>query len=206
MTAAQAAYFFDASTAGWLNYFPGGRSSGLLLGAAAAFALLDRGAVQAERKDEWRRRLKTLAGPLVRVALPLLLAGSLLVAYFAGLDHGPPQILLGPLVALPTALLLFVVSHRSRATTKLLSHPSLVWLGEVSYSLYLVHILALYIVRQVRHDDSMTTALIGITAALATAALLHRYVEDPVRRSGYKALAERERRAVAAQSGLSRRR
>ncbi|MCW2600744.1 MAG: acyltransferase 3 [Frankiales bacterium] len=173
-------YWLSHDTAGWLNYVPGGRSAALLLGAAVAYTLAGPGPTR-------------FAALLGHAALPLVTAGFVVTAVLDGAEGGPPQALLGPLVAVPSAGLIYVlVVRRSHACLRLFSQRWLVWLGEISYSLYLVHILALYITRQLRHDDSVATNLLGMAAAVSVAALLHRLVEERARRWGYAKLAELE--------------
>ncbi|MCU1600197.1 MAG: putative acyltransferase [Frankiales bacterium] len=162
----------------WWNYFPTGRPSALLLGSGLAFLLPLRG--------HGRR----LPPGLSRVAVPALLVGLVLTGVLLELPSGPREVLLGPLVAVPTTLLVAalvsVPGHglgRSRA---------LVWLGEVSYCLYLVHVLALHLVRRVQGDDALLTNAAGVVLALLGAWALHRWVEQPVRTLGYAWLNRRE--------------
>ena len=162
--------------AGWWNFGPAGRPSALFLGAALAFAV------------PMHPRSRRLRG--TSAAVPLLVAGLVLTGWLLENDHR--QVLLGPLVAVPAGVLLvaLVTSPWSRAS-RLFRTGWLVWLGEVSYSLYLVHDLGLH----VAHDALGTGLLgnaVGVTGALAVAWALQRYVEQPARTKGYAWLAGRE--------------
>jgi peptidoglycan/LPS O-acetylase OafA/YrhL len=172
--------------AGWWNYFPAGRPSALLLGAALAFRLPLHG------------RMPTLHVSARRLAVPLFLAGLVVTGVLVERDGGPQQVLLGPLVAVPATLLIAAlvvtpggVLGRSRV---------LVWLGDISYCLYLVHVLALHASRRMSGDDAVLTNVLGVLLALAAAWALHRVVEQPMRRRGYAWLSAREaaRRSVPA--------
>ena len=166
------------AAAEWWNYFPTGRPSALLLGSGLAFLLPLRG-----------HGLR-LPVAMARFAVPALVGGLLVTGVLLELPSGPRQVLLGPLVAVPTTLLIAalvtVPGHglgRSRA---------LVWLGEVSYCLYLVHVLALHLVRRVQGDDALVTNAAGVALALLGAWALHRWVEQPARTAGYAWLQRRE--------------
>lgn len=62
-----------------------------------------------------------------------------------------------------------------------LNHASLIWLGRISYSLYLVHIPILYIINQTvsRTWPVSGTALMVLASSLFMAELIARYVEFP---------------------------
>jgi peptidoglycan/LPS O-acetylase OafA/YrhL len=171
----------DPATAGWWNYSPVGRPSSLLLGAALAFLVPLHGP------------LPTLDRMAARLAVPLFIAGLVTTGMLLALDNGPRQVLLGPLVAVPATLLIgALVLDPLGVGAVLCRHRVLVWLGEVSYCLYLVHDLFLHLARDLRADDSHLTNGLGVAAALAVAWLLHRLVEQPFRRRGYAWLGARE--------------
>ena len=166
----------------WWNYFPPGRPSALLLGAALAFVLPLRAA-----------RLRAIPDGLARLAVPLFVAGVVTAAVLMAADHGPRQVVLGPLIAVPTTLLVAVLALAPAGTgPALCRNRGVVWLGEISYSLYLVHVLALHVTRQLRADDSLLTNALGAGLALLTAWALHRFVEQPARLRGYAWLSRRE--------------
>ncbi|MCW2672029.1 MAG: rane protein [Frankiales bacterium] len=171
----------NPATAGWWNFSPAGRPSALLLGAALAFLVPLRGPLPA------------LDRVAARLAVPLFVTGLVVTGMLLALPHGPRQVLLGPLVAVPATLLIAaLVLHPWGAAARLCRHRALVWLGEVSYCLYLVHDLLLHISRDQRADDSHLTNGIGVGAALAIAWVMHRFVEQPLRRRGYAWLGDRE--------------
>jgi peptidoglycan/LPS O-acetylase OafA/YrhL len=167
----------------WWSYFPPGRPSALLLGAALAFVLPLRAA-----------RLRVIPDAVARLAVPLFVAGVVTTAVLMAAEHGPRQVVLGPLVAVPATLLVAVLALAPAGTGPALCRNRwLVWLGEISYSLYLVHVLALHVTRQVRADDSVLTNALGAGLALLAAWALHRFVEQPARLRGYAWLSRRER-------------
>lgn len=69
---------------------------------------------------------------------------------------------------------------------RMLTWQPLVWIGLISYSLYLVHwpIASLFRYRQMRLPD-LTEAAAMITASIAIAAFSWRYVEQPLRHIGF---------------------
>jgi peptidoglycan/LPS O-acetylase OafA/YrhL len=174
---------YDEGAAGWWSFFPPGRPSALLLGSALAFVLPLRSAGS-----------RVLAPGLGRLAGPLFAVGLVTTAVLLAQEDGPRQVVLGPLVAVPATLLVAVLALAPSGTgPALFRSPWLVWLGEISYSLYLVHVLALHLLRDLRDDDSLITNGLGVAIALAGAWALHRYVEQPFRTRGYAWLRQRER-------------
>jgi peptidoglycan/LPS O-acetylase OafA/YrhL len=100
---------------------------GLLLGAALAFAAARRPA-QVER-SWWR-------------ALSVSLAGVFVLAAFATVDESESYVFRGGIFAVSAAAAVLVAGAESAApavVTRALSLRPLVWLGEISYSLYLFH-------------------------------------------------------------------
>ena len=80
------------------------------------------------------------------------------------------------------ALVIYVFAQQRGALSRVLSHPLLVFLGEISFALYLVHQLALRFMQQhVDHLDGGDFALF-IGSVLLMAALLHLLIEKPLRR------------------------
>jgi peptidoglycan/LPS O-acetylase OafA/YrhL len=173
---------YDAPAAEWWSYFPPGRPSALLLGAALAFVLPLRGL-----------RRRAVPDVVARLAVPLFVAGLVITGLRLAADHAPRQVVLGPLVAVPATLLVAVLAAAPRGTgPALFRNRGLIWLGEISYSLYLVHVLALHLTRELRRDDGLATNSIGVAVALLAAWALHRFVEQPARRQGYAWLSRRE--------------
>jgi peptidoglycan/LPS O-acetylase OafA/YrhL len=91
----------------------------------------------------------------------------------------PPEFFVGLALALPTFLVL-----RERLT-----HPSLLWLGSISYSLYLFH-LPIIETLQMASLPPLAFTLLGIALPIACAALIFRLVEEPMIAHG-KALARK---------------
>lgn len=171
-----------APAAEWLSFFPSGRPSALLLGSALAFVLPLRAA-----------RLRVMPSAAARLAVPAFATGLVVTALLMAADQPPRQVLLGPLVAVPATLLVAVLALAPAGTgPAVCRNRGLIWLGEISYSLYLVHVLALHLTRRLRDDDSVLTNSVGVIAAVLAAWALHRYVEQPFRRQGYAWLSRRE--------------
>jgi peptidoglycan/LPS O-acetylase OafA/YrhL len=122
-----------------------------------------------------------LAGRRVRqefaMAAGLLLIGWSVVAYTDDLVF-PYYYALVPCVG----AFLVIVSGGSRIAGRLLTNPVAVWIGLISYSLYLVHWPALVFYEYHRHGAiARNEYAAGFVAILAAAALLYRFVETPLR-------------------------
>ena len=80
--------------------------------------------------------------------------------------------------------LLILLAHGTGGLPQLLRMPPLVWLGRLSFSLYLVHMPVLVAAQYALHRllPIWAAVLAGAIAALPAAALLHRLVEVPSRR------------------------
>jgi peptidoglycan/LPS O-acetylase OafA/YrhL len=128
---------------------PDTHSEGLVLGAALAF-LRQRGFVA----GEWAGKLG------LALTIPAVVAGAW--------DIGLPVFELG-------ALLLVAAAVSETSLAKALSVRPLVWIGALSYSLYLWHFPVLWAF----HDHNRLLAL-GVTFLLAW--LSYRYIELPFRR------------------------
>jgi peptidoglycan/LPS O-acetylase OafA/YrhL len=135
-------------------------------------------------------RATLLSGDAVALAL---LAALLLALHAKG-----PDLLV---VVLFAAVLMAVVSNRSRIGAWLNSSP-LVWLGEISYALYLVHGFVQHATSEVlsrglhirdRHDLSSNLSLAVLTVMVGTSLLLaaacYRWIEKPGQRYVRGALA-----------------
>ncbi|HTK02959.1 MAG TPA: acyltransferase [Bordetella sp.] len=132
------------------------------------------------------------AGDIVTLAL---LAALLLALHIKG-----PDLLV---IMLFAVLLMAVVSNRSRVGAWLNSSP-LVWLGEVSYALYLVHgfvqhatseVLSRGLHIQDRHalssNSSMAVLTVMVAVSLLLAAACYRWIEKPAQRYLRRKLAMR---------------
>jgi peptidoglycan/LPS O-acetylase OafA/YrhL len=85
------------------------------------------------------------------------------------------------------ALLIFSMAFSQGILSKLLSHPFLVLLGEISYSIYLLHWLAYKLLLLHLHEISICVSrpiyLTGFALALFSSSyLMYRFVERPCRR------------------------
>jgi peptidoglycan/LPS O-acetylase OafA/YrhL len=123
---------------------------------------------------------------------------ALMIALLATLHAKGPD-LWG--VVLLAALLMAVVTNRSRVGAWLNSSP-LVWLGEVSYALYLIHglvenatshVLAVGLNIQDRRElsgnASLAVLVVMVASSLLLAAACYRWIEKPAQRYLRKALA-----------------
>lgn len=138
--------------------------------------------------DRHRRPLRWSLGTLTigAVALDVALARDV-GFYMSILGHT----LLGALYAL--ALLLIILNAGSQSTRWLRSRP-LIWLGQVSYGIYLIHGIVLVAVFQAaRRDrilDSSSSALLLVIALLTTlgvCAASYYWFERPFLRLGHRA-------------------
>lgn len=80
--------------------------------------------------------------------------------------------------------ILLIVSAESPINRHLMSSPPLVWIGLISYPLYLLHWPLLTFVRIVTPSPTAIEILGCLALALAMSYLLYRAVETPVRRRG----------------------
>ncbi len=87
---------------------------------------------------------------------------------------------------LATGLLIYL-GAKSPLTYRVLSTPPLVWIGEISYSLYLVHWpLLVYLNYLLYPDPSALVRALALLATLPLAFLLYQFVEVPFRDRGKK--------------------
>jgi len=173
MLASKSTYGFDSLLRGITGFFAGcGLAAWLLTGTTGS------------RLPSW------LAWP----------AATALVVFLATKRDAALDLLTVPVVA---ALIAGLVANASQAPifNRLLRHPALLWLGKISYSLYMTHALVIWVFSQVfrllmRRPQTLvdgmlspqlsgleSTIAIGmaILCSLALATLMHRYVEDPLR-------------------------
>jgi peptidoglycan/LPS O-acetylase OafA/YrhL len=92
----------------------------------------------------------------------------------------------GPLLGLLALVLASTVWAAAAGRLPWLSHPVLVWLGAISYPLYLLHenigwAVQLQLLRLGVNTD--VTVLVALAVALALASALHRWVEQPALRA-----------------------
>ena len=98
------------------------------------------------------------------------------------------------------AMLIISLSLTSRRAAALLSTPLLKWLGSISYSLYLVHIIVIAALMQTYFETLPVTLVLAmaIIASLAAAQLMYVIVERPAMNLG-RFLTRRGERPITAQ-------
>lgn len=112
----------------------------------------------------------------------LLIAGPGLIAY--SVIRFDEHTLFPSLAALLPSVgaALVIYAGRARHTGFLLRNSLAVWIGSISYSLYLVHWPIVVLYRYVAMGFPLYARFMAIVAAFALAFLLHRYVESPLRK------------------------
>lgn len=74
----------------------------------------------------------------------------------------------------------FVLSARSTTVNRVLGSRPLVWIGLLSYTLYLCHMAIFQAVRTNFHLSALVAAIVGLPLALAFAQLMRTFVEVPI--------------------------
>ncbi len=97
------------------------------------------------------------------------------------------------------SVILIVVAQEPGAFQRLLRRPVMVWLGRISFSLYLVHVPILVAAVYALHGTAppLAAAVIGAALALPAAALMRVAVEEPSRRLARRAERRLSRRAAS---------
>jgi peptidoglycan/LPS O-acetylase OafA/YrhL len=89
----------------------------------------------------------------------------------------------GPITAIDLVAALVVVSladgPRRNWTPRFLEWPAVIWLGEISYSLYLCHLPILWGIGLLHYGPFVVRTCIGIVLAVVAAAASRRYIELP---------------------------
>lgn len=169
------------SVAAWLI---AGRPLGLIYEALLTIecaGLFVCGALAAKHRAELRRRFASMRTPAKYVVLL-----SMLLLYLIGLPLRGSAI--GTAIVSVVAVLVVTSAAASSKLDSLLSRAPLIWLGKISYSLYLIHFVIF---------GSLVYALDGrvplwvsvlpvLPLSLLTAALLQRFVEAPFIRVSHK--------------------
>jgi len=155
------------------------RMAPLLVGALLAF-FWKPGALPSVRRPRGRVALDALSvAALSAVALSFFLV-----------DSGQAALYHGAFLALAacTALLLACVVHPASSAGRVLEQPTLRWLGERSYAIYLWHWPVIVLTLSNLTDDIHAGVLLAVqlAATLALADLSYRLVERPIRRGALR--------------------
>ncbi|MGW1077292.1 acyltransferase family protein [Streptomyces sp. NPDC002537] len=102
------------------------------------------------------------------------------------------------LAALAAALTVLAAVQPFGLIGSVLSAPWLRWIGKRSYGIYLWHLPAIALATPDGHTsaDVPLSALAAAVAAAGLAALTYRFVEEPIRRQGFRETGRRLRRAL----------
>jgi peptidoglycan/LPS O-acetylase OafA/YrhL len=148
------------------------------------------GAAVALGAAAWTRLPAHVARLLVWGGLGSLLGAALLID--GSTAAWPGSLALVPVLA--TAAVIVGGSATARPGVRLLGAPPLVWIGGLSYSLYLWHWPVLIAAEALWGEFGAKKGLVVVAASLVPAWLCHRFVESPVRSSTW--VAARARRGL----------
>ena len=148
---------------------PDTRSIGLAMGCLCALCF-----PELHRLPQSLRRAGSLFGPLaLSIVCVALFAAQFDLYRMGGLT----------IFCAAVAVLLVRATSKTSLTARALSLAPLVWLGRISYSLYLYH-LPIFIAFGVSGDAVTSRAIVAIALSVTCAALSFRFVEQPfLRRS-----------------------
>ncbi len=156
---------------------------GLLIGVALAFAWSGGTGMDLSRPN-WRRRRKFVG----------LGALALLIGCMFFVDPASPFAYRGGilLACVVTAVLILTLLEGTGPLQSMLNFPALTWVGQRSYGIYLWHWPALIISDAVAPQAIGTpgwwiTRIIALALTVVVSALSFRYLEQPVRRQGFRA-------------------
>ncbi|MCF8611337.1 acyltransferase family protein [Gordonia sp. HY285] len=153
------------------------RAGGLLLGAVLAFWWPAR----AHRATHNQRCLIDALG----------IAGLGAILYLSTTTTDSSQSLYSWGIAVLTGATMGVLTAAVTPSTfiaTLLSTQPFRWIGERSYGIYLWHMpLVAFLPSVIRGDSAVVSSIVVVSATLVLASLSWRYVEDPIRRYGFRA-------------------
>jgi peptidoglycan/LPS O-acetylase OafA/YrhL len=103
------------------------------------------------------------------------------------------------------AFILLILCIHSPLARRILRHPALLWLGKVSYSLYLVHLIVLIAAMYLLHDVLPTSVilLLYLVVSLLLAEVLNRTVELPSSELGKRMAEKTSQRAIQRQENFT---
>jgi peptidoglycan/LPS O-acetylase OafA/YrhL len=146
----------------------------LMAGAVVALAALSKAG---NNESRWQPEFASWFGMAV-----------ILTAYLIP-DIGSIFQRLRPLIAVPGVMLFLWGTKADTRLSRAVAHPSMVWVGLVSYSLYLWHwpVIVLLKIWNDAHDGCLNSSswallALGVTVPLALAS--YRWIEQPLRRIG----------------------
>lgn len=159
----------DAKLSEWLFYiFPLTRLTEFILGVICGLLFIRCNKIQ------WSVRLFSV---LELLSILLLLTA----AYFFVNVH--PTLRYG-VVFLPfITFLIYVFAHQRGIVSKWLSHKTFVYLGEISFSFYMIHPVVLHYLNEVRTLDSyyIAKAVAALSLSVIYSAIAYKYYEIPMR-------------------------
>jgi peptidoglycan/LPS O-acetylase OafA/YrhL len=182
--AAMAVLFVPGTDATRVYYGTDTHSFGLAIGATLA-ALTRLMATTRLEWSRWQVRLLPLFGAIAviaLIALTVMLPADSELTFRGGLA----------LVAVLTAVAIWGAIIPGSLVGRILDLPPVRWVGVRSYGIYLWHwpVLALLLAAFPRWQDAPATSwLVGtlaVVVSVAVAALSYRFVEDPIRRRGFR--------------------
>ncbi|WP_120077557.1 acyltransferase family protein [Aurantiacibacter odishensis] len=201
-------FYIAVPLAMWLVWTIGRRAAlpAAVLATAASFAwsvhMVDTtptGAFYLLQSRAWELGVgAVLALGVARIALPRWLAeavgvlGIFAIAYatyrYDGTTPFPGAAALAPVLG--AAAIIWAGQHHATLTSRLLSLGPMVWVGLVSYALYLWHWPALVLVRHlyVSVEIPVPATVLALAASLLLAWLSTHWVEHPMRRRGKRAV------------------
>ncbi len=169
------------------------RAGGLLLGAALA---LGWPRIQARLREQPERRVQAeiegIFGLLGIAALVALTDEYSMSLYYGGLL----------LLSLCTLSVLVAVVQDGSRLGVVLGMPPLRWVGERSYGIYLWH-LPVVVFAAGSVPPSPLRALLLVAVTLVLAEISWRFVEDPIRRRGFRAVLLPDREESVSRPGLA---
>lgn len=126
------------------------------------------------------------ATPRTRALRTVMLAAGLLLIIGGAFFISPDVPFPGPWALVPVggAVLIIWGGPSGTILDRVLDNPVAQWLGDRSYSLYLWHFPALVLGRAILGDGALT-ALALVVLALVLTELSYRFVEEPIRHSGW---------------------